>query len=202
VRPSGARLSRMADATGFDVGLVQGERDLRQILELQRRNLARNLSPEELCSDGFVTVEHTMDVLRRMHAIEPSVVAKRGEALAGYALMMPVACRSFIAVLEPMFERITNLHRHGRPLLEHRFYVMGQICVDAPFRGHGLFDSMYEEHKRQFASRFDFMITEVALSNARSLRAHERIGFESIDRYRDATNEWAVLLWDFGGGRS
>ena len=75
---------------------------------------------------------------------------------------------------------------------------MGQICIDAPFRGQGLFDRMYREHKNQFATHFDFVVTEVAVINARSMRAHARVGFETIDRYRDETNEWAVLLWDFG----
>jgi ribosomal protein S18 acetylase RimI-like enzyme len=193
---------RDAHADGFDVGLVQDERDLLQILELQRRNLVHNLTPREASTDGFVTVEHTIDVLSLMHAISPSVVAKRGDVLAGYALMMPVDCRSFIPVLEPMFERMSKFRHYGRPLLEHRMYVMGQVCIDAVYRGQGLFEMMYREHQHQFADRFDFIVTEVAIGNTRSRRAHERVGFEAIDRYRDATNEWVVLLWDFGKTRS
>jgi hypothetical protein len=30
------------------------------------------------------------------------------------------------------------------------------------------------------------------------LRAHARVGFETALTYRDATDEWAVLAWDFG----
>jgi len=44
--------------------------------------------------------------------------------LAGYALVMPVECRSFIPVLEPMFQRLEALG-----LLQRRFYVMGQAQV-------------------------------------------------------------------------
>jgi hypothetical protein len=82
---------------------VADEGELEQILDLQRRNLARNLSEREIAESGFVTVEHTLEVLRRMHAIVPSIVAKDGAELAGYALVMPAECRSFIRVLEPMF---------------------------------------------------------------------------------------------------
>ncbi len=112
--------------------------------------------------------------------------------------MMPLECRPLVSFLEPMFDRLSAVRRNGRPVLEHRTYVMGQICVDAPYRGRGVFDLLYREHKKQFASKFDFVITEVAIENARSMRAHRRIGFETIYRYRGSTNEWAVVLWDFG----
>ena len=88
---------------------VADDGELEQILDLQRRNLARNLSEREMAESGFVTVEHTLDLLRRMHALVPGIVAKDGAELAGYALVMPVECRSFIPVLEPMFQRLEAL---------------------------------------------------------------------------------------------
>src|SRR5215831_4172011 len=109
---------------------VQSDHELEQILELQRANLARNLSAEEIASQGFVTVEHSLEVLRRMHAIKPSIVAKEDDELAGYALVMPVECRSFIPILEPMFQRLGSIG-----IEKQRFYVMGQICVDKRWRG-------------------------------------------------------------------
>src|SRR4051812_9728411 len=169
----------MDDSDLFGIGLAKDDRDLLQILELQKRNLGRSLSPEESSSQGFVTVEHTLDVLRGMHAISPSVVATRDGSVAGYALTLPLECRSFVPMLEPMFDRLSKLRREGRALLEHRTYVMGQVCVDKPYRGRGVFDLLYREHQKQFASRFDFVVTEVAIANTRSMRAHERIGFVS-----------------------
>lgn len=171
---------------------VRNARELPQILELQRANLARNLSPEEIASQGFVTVEHTLPVLERMNAIAPSIVALDGAALAGYALTMPPECRPFIPILEPMFDRLGSLG-----ILGQRFYVMGQICVGKPWRGQGVFDLLYRAHREHLSSRYDFTITEVATRNTRSMRAHERIGFQTIERYRDATDEWALLRWDW-----
>jgi ribosomal protein S18 acetylase RimI-like enzyme len=169
---------------------VSEERELEQVLELQRANLARNLSAEEIEAQGFVTVEHTLEVLKRMHALAPSIIAKEGDSLAGYALVMPVECRSFIPVLEPMFQRLASLGME-------RFYVMGQICVAKAWRGRGVFDLLYRAHRDLLRARHDFSVTEVAKRNARSMRAHERIGFKVIDRYRDATDEWALLSWDW-----
>src|SRR5437868_2279989 len=117
----------------IDARQVQDRSDLEQILELQRANLARNVSAEEIVTQGFVTVEHTLPVLERMHAFAPSIVAKDGDALAGYALVMPIECRSFVPLLEPMFQRLDALG-----LFRERFYVMGQICVGKRWRGQGV----------------------------------------------------------------
>jgi RimJ/RimL family protein N-acetyltransferase len=171
---------------------VQVDRELEQILALQRENLARNLTAEEVAAQGFVTVEHSLEVLQKMHAIAPSIIAKEEDALAGYALVMPVECRRFISVLEPMFERMESLG-----LFRERFYVMGQICVARGWRGQGVFDLLYQAHRRRFGASYDSVVTEVATRNARSMRAHARVGFAVIDRYRDATDDWAVLRWDW-----
>ncbi len=93
----------------IQAGLVENERDLEQILDLQGANLARNLSADEIAAQGFVTVEHSLDLLKRMHTIAPSIVARDGKSLAGYALVMPLQCRSFIPILEPMFTRLASL---------------------------------------------------------------------------------------------
>ena len=171
---------------------VVDERELEQILDLQRRNLPRSLSQREMAENGFVTVEHTLDVLRRMHALVPSIVAKEGDELAGYALVMPVECRSFVPILAPMFQRLEALG-----MLERRFYVMGQICVASPYRGRGVFDLLYRAHRERLRGRFDAVVTEVSVRNGRSLRAHQRVGFGELERYRDATDEWVLLVWNW-----
>ena len=167
---------------------VQGAVELDQILALQRRNLARSLDAEEVASQGFVTVEHTPDILRRMHAISPSLVAIDGSTLAGYALVMPPECRAFVPVLLPMFERLDRLGARD-------YYIMGQICIDKPYRGQGLFDRLYAAHREHLSRQYRSCITEVATRNVRSMKAHLRVGFTVIERYRDATDDWALVEW-------
>lgn len=171
---------------------VDDRRELLQILELQRENLPGSLTPEEMASQGFVTVQHTLEVLERMHALAPSIVASDKGALAGYALVMPLACRDFIPLLEPMFARLDALG-----LLGARSYVMGQICVARPWRGRGVFDLLYRGHRELLSADYDCSLTEVSTRNTRSMRAHERVGFQVVERYRDATDEWAILRWTF-----
>src|SRR5437868_15212291 len=125
-----------------------------------------------------------------MHAISPSIVARDQGALAGYALVMPPECRAFVPILAPMFERIDAFGLS-------RFYVMGQICVARDWRGKGVFDRLYQAHREHLRAKYDSSITEVATRNTRSMRAHQRVGFVEIERYRDATDEWALLRWDW-----
>jgi RimJ/RimL family protein N-acetyltransferase len=64
-------------------------------------------------------------------------------------------------------------------------------------RGSGVFDALYAEHRAQYADRYDLLVTEVATRNTRSMRAHERVGFRTLHTYRDATDEWALIAWDW-----
>jgi hypothetical protein len=56
---------------------------------------------------------------------------------------------------------------------------------------------LYEEHKRLFRKEYDFVITEISTINKRSIAAHKKIGFKTIHTYRDALDEWNVVLWDW-----
>ncbi len=167
------------------VGLAASTADLEGILALQRASRAPT-------ADGFVTVQHTLPILEAMHAIAPSVVARDAAGVVvGYALVMPRETRALVPILEPMFELLERI------VPPCRWYVMGQIAVAASHRGTGVFDAMYSEHRTSYRDRFDRVITEVSTRNPRSLRAHERIGFRTIHTYRDATDDWAVIAWDW-----
>src|SRR5581483_9107971 len=102
------------------VGVVRDDRDLEQILALQAKNVVAT-------ADGFVTVRHTLPILRAMHAEMPSVVARdeRGDVVA-YALAMPRSARASLPILTTMFARLDA----NQALAGLRWYVMGQVCVD------------------------------------------------------------------------
>jgi ribosomal protein S18 acetylase RimI-like enzyme len=181
----------------IETGLVTGRADLERILALQADNLRSVVSAEDARREGFVTVAHTLDVLEAMHAIAPSIVARAGADLAGYALVMPVEARTLVPILEPMFRLFETLSWRGRPLGDTAYYVMGQICVARDHRGRGVVDAMYREHRARYADRYALCVTEIATRNERSMRVHARVGFEVVTTYRDETDEWAVVAWDW-----
>ena len=171
--------------------------ELEQILLLQQKNLARNISRQEAIDQGYVTVIHTPDQLQKMHQLAPAILAKDDEKVVGYALSMPISCSKLIPVLEPMFASFENLDYKTKPLKSFRYYVMGQVCIDKEYRAQGIFDRLYAGHKENYSPQYDCIVTEVATRNTRSLRAHQRVGFSTIHKYRDETDDWEVLVWDW-----
>lgn len=182
--------------------IVESDHDLYGILKLQRENLATEISREEALEYGFVTVEHNFALLKRMNSPYPHIIAKDGEEVIGYTLVMSRELRDEIPVLVPMFEQIDNLTINGKMLKDTRYMIMGQVCIAKGYRGQGIFAGLYEEMARRMSVEFDYILTEVSLRNQRSLRAHHKVGFETIREYQADDGEvWAIVLWGMKGNR-
>jgi len=184
---------------------VSTSAEVRQILELQASNLQAALTAETMASQGFVTVKHDPDVLRRMNEAAPSVIAVADGQVIGYALMMPREFAAEVPVLQPMFAMLDGLSWRNRPLRDNpRWFAMGQICVAAGYRGLGIVDGLYATMKGAYGSQYDFTVTEVAERNTRSLRVHQRVGFEPLHSYADpSTGElWRVILLELSAAPS
>ena len=77
--------------------------ELEQILTLQKNNLPENLSHKEKIEQGFVTVKHSLEILKRMNDECAHTIAKNNNKVVGYALSMTNNFASEIEVLKPMF---------------------------------------------------------------------------------------------------
>ena len=105
-----------------------------------------------------------------------------------------------IPVLMSMFRMLDTLDWREQPLAGNpRWFVMGQVCVAEAYRAMGVFDGMNHHLRENYADRFDMTITEVSSANPRSLRAHRRVGFETMHVYEDpeADEVWEVVIWDW-----
>lgn len=168
---------------------------IQQMLELQQRNLPKNITKAEAQEQGFVTVEHDENLLWEMNQEYPHTVATDGESIVGYTLVMTKDFKDRIPVLFPMFEQIDQLSYKGNPLVETGYFIMGQVCIDKNYRGQGIFKNMYQAMCEQLKGKFDYMITEVSLRNARSLRAHEKVGFKTLLEYVSPDGEqWRLII--------
>jgi ribosomal protein S18 acetylase RimI-like enzyme len=183
---------------------VSSSDEVRQVLELQAANLASALSADAIASQGFVTVRHDRDVLERMNATTPAIIAKDGDRVVGYALVMPRGFAADVPILRPLFEMLDALSWKGALLRDRtRWFVMGQICIAEGYRGRGIVDGLYRAMADEYRDRYDFTVTEVAARNTRSLRAHARVGFQTLQVYADATTgeQWHVIVLDFTSER-
>lgn len=179
-------------------GTVATPREVEQILALQAANHRDAVDAATAASDGFTSVRHDPAVLHAMNRACPSAIAKAGDELAGYCLMMPPTFRDRVPILHPMFALLDTLAWRGVPLAgDPRWFVMGQVCVARDFRGMGVFDGLYAQLRDAYRRDYDFTVTEISQRNPRSLRAHRRVGFETMHVYRDATDVWEVVAWDW-----
>lgn len=176
---------------------AETDAELNQILTLQAANHKDNLSVQRKAESGFVTVRHDLELLKKMNAAAGQVIAKDGDTVVGYALVMLKEFSPLIPVLMPMFEMFNTLSYRDRSLPEYSYYVMGQICVAESHRGKGVFQQLYSGHRQFYSNLFELCLTEVSSSNLRSMRAHEKVGFETIYSFEDETDQWNILAWDF-----
>lgn len=179
-------------------GIATKDEDLEQVLSLQRRNVEESLSPQEVARQGFVTVRHDLELLRDMNRAEPHVIATSDGQVVGYALVMVRAFEERVPILAPMYDMLSRLTYNGKPMDDYNYFIMGQVCVDKPMRGRDIFGGMYCQMRETYSHKYDMVITEVSCRNTRSIRAHEKVGFKLLHRYRDSDEEeWDVILWDW-----
>ncbi len=180
----------------FTYGPSTTDAYLQQIMALQKANLPRNISLQEAREQGFVTVDHDMETLRDKNTPYCHSAAWAGDELAGYALVMETRFGDRIPVLIPMFELLDGIPWRGRPLREWRYFVMGQVCVARAYRGQGVFSGLYLDMRERLSEHFGLVVTEISTRNPRSIRAHEKVGFENIHEYTGPDGEhWVIVAW-------
>lgn len=172
--------------------------DLKGILQLQKQNLPENITSEERENQGFVTVNHDFELLKKLHDSHPHIIVKFGEKVIAYVLAMTQKFRNDIPILIPMFAIFDKTRYKGKPISDYHYMLVGQVCVDKEYRGQNVFSKIYKTYRNTYYKEYDFAITEVAESNPRSLRAHEKVGFKPVHSYfsPDGT-KWIIVIWDW-----
>ena len=180
---------------------VSSDGDVRGILALQQKNLKKNLTPEQIQSQGFVTVEHEYSVLKAMNDAQPSVIVKDGDTVVAYCLAMLPEFRNGVPELKTLFEAIDEIDYDEQKLKDFNYVVMGQVCVGEGYRSMGFFDGMYQKLREELAAKFEMCVTDISNNNTRSLKAHARVGFIPVKDFHDAAlgEVWRVVVWDWRG---
>ncbi len=176
---------------------VTNDDELIRINELNQQNLKTSLSVQQQAEQGFVTWLYPIPLLQQMHSIAPSTIVKDDEVVVGYALVTPKEASRFHPDLKTMIANLESLLYKDMPLSSYSYYIMGQVCIDKHYRGKGVFKMLFQKHKELYKSVYKLLVTEISTKNYRSQQAHETIGFTTIHTYRDALDEWNVVVWDW-----
>ena len=76
-------------------------------------------------------------------------------------------------------------------------YSEWKIHLAKEYRGKGIFEMLYQQHKRSYSEKYDLLVTKISTNNHRSLKAHEKVGFETVTIEKDNLDEWVVVVWDW-----
>lgn len=169
--------------------------DLQGILVLQADNLRHTKSLEIEQSQGFVTVKHQLEQLRKMHDLAPHIIAEDDGKIVAYAIAMDRVFGNDIPELIAMFDMLNGLEYNSKSVKDINYVVMGQVCVHEDHRGQGVFEALYAKYFDFYKDKYNYVITEIAERNTRSLRAHSKVGFETIHKYHEeGMEDWIVVI--------
>jgi hypothetical protein len=186
------------DLVSDEIIITQATTDLEldQILNLQLTNHKDTISKEDALKNGFVTVRHTKALLEEICKPYHHIIAKRSDQIVGYALVMLKEHGNRIPELAMMDQVLSQLSFEGKALHTCTYVIMGQICIAENARGLHVFDKMYYYMQEYLHQDFDYIITEIAERNQRSMRAHQRVGFLKIHTYLEESIDevWNIVL--------
>ena len=171
--------------------------ELTGIRDLQAQNLRKNIDADTAMSQGFLTAEYTLEYLKAMNDASPSIIAKDGDKVVGYALVATKEVRNGHDLMADLFNVIDTKSYKGQLLKEVNYVVVGQLCVGEGYRGQGLVKRLYDHFRDCLAAEYEYLITDVAQANVRSLNAHKKSGFQVIDTLVYAGIGWDIVLWDW-----
>lgn len=175
---------------------ASNDKELYEILDLQKQNLKHTLTSESKLKEGFVTVKHSFEVLKRMNDKCAHCIAKDNDKVVGYALCMLNEFRNEVPELVAMFNYMDGIIE-SKGLTELNYFIMGQVCVDNSYRGQGIFRGLYSFLNSELKKNFDAVVTEVNTKNRRSSDAHKAVGFELLDTHTDDGEDWELIIMKF-----
>lgn len=177
--------------------LVEAEKELIGLKQLQTNNLRRLIGEDEAMKEGFLTSEYELSLLQKMHDIHPSIIVKEGEEVVGYTIVTNKEVLGEHPELDHLFQTLDATSYNGRFLKNENYILVGQVCVGKSHRGQGWVAKMYEFYKNLHAKNYKYLVTDISQANKRSIKRHQIIGFETIGVIEQVGTGWDIVLWNW-----
>ena len=97
----------------IEVTRVSNPSDIIGIRDLQALKLKQNISAEEAIDQGFLTAAFTLEYLQEMNAVSPSIIAKVGDKVVGYALVATKEIRNGHDLIKGLLTPLIKHHTMG-----------------------------------------------------------------------------------------
>jgi hypothetical protein len=172
--------------------LVQ-ESDYEQLVALQEATLVSNLSDAEK-ADGFLSRTFTAEELKAMDTDLCIVVCENNGSVQGFLATGTLEYNGQFDLPSTMIARFNQVNYEDKLLSAWASFIAGPVAIDKSARGTGAFQGMYHELFRIIPEKYDLATTLISTVNTRSLRAHEKIGYESVDGFNWNNRDYIILV--------
>ena len=156
--------------------------DFAQMVNLQNRNLATQLSPADrvngflsaaLCIEQFQAMDHDLCV----------VVCAESTQVCAYACASSIEYNKNIPLVEAMIQQFPRLAYQGKALADYHPFIYGPVCIDQAHRGQGILSPLLETLLDALSPQFDLLLTLISKENLRSIHAHQKLGIEEVGQF-------------------
>ena len=179
----------------IDLKLASTEVELIEIKKLQNQNLKRNLSPEKIFEEGFLTADYTLSYLKEINQKNKAIILKKKKVI-GYALAITAEVAKNHTLLSNLFTHFNNQVYKNKLLGEQSYIVVGQLCIDEKYRGMGYVEKIYSLFRETYLN-YRYCVTAIDSSNNRSIQAHERCGFKKIGDLKLNESPGDIIIWEW-----
>ncbi len=156
--------------------------DFDLMVELQNQNLATRLSEEEK-QQGFLSGSFTQAQFSNLNDDIAVIVGLDESKLVGFLCASSIEFNQDFRLPAAMIARFQHVSYKGQVLSNYKSVVAGPVCVDRNYRGKGIFESMYEHLIQTVPAKYNLIAALVSTINPRSIRAHEKVGLETVDTF-------------------
>ena len=183
-------------SVAFTYTTAKDLKDLIQIQKLQDKYHKDSIPKKLWRQKGYLTLRYSLELLQKAGYYYPPIVTKYKDEIIGYLLIFDQKIQGMHPVVDHFIGEINPIRFLGKPLKYLNYVMVGQVCVDQKYSGNGIARSMYAHFKKFYSSSFSYCVTDINISNIRSLKLHYDLGFQLIGKSYTEEAEWNIVLLD------
>lgn len=171
--------------------------DIEGVLSLQKKYHINTINQEDK-KDGFVTTPFTYNQLKELILNEKGLfVATHNKKNVAYAMSASWHYWAEWPMFQFMLKELPNLKFMNKNITTENSYQYGPICIDRPFRGTGMLESVFDFARKQMSEQYPIMLTFINKNNPRSYEAHTRkLLMTTINEFEFNGNSYYELAYD------
>ncbi len=169
--------------------------DMPIVLELLRKNLAKNIPQEEKRTD-VLYYEPTEEEFCKIIKDTGLYLDMRGETLKGYFMTMSRELSQSISFEAEMLEHAEKMIFKNKPIKDYHYVVLAQILIAKEFRGTSTFHKLHASvHSALKEQGFELGIGEILDTNSLSLAVHSDL--QDVGSYIASSGlKWHIKVLD------